>query len=198
MTANNIYTAEQKRWLKKHRPKLLPTQLAQLFNERFGTQVSASALKGMCTRMGLKAPSNGRYKAGGTPWNKGMKGLRLSPRTEFSDGYRPHNTLPIGSECRKNDDYWYVKTADPNQWTAKHRLIWEAAHGPKPANCCLIFLDGNLDNFALDNIHCVKRAVLLQLNRNKYKQAHPELKPAVLAVSKLESAIFSARIKNTL
>lgn len=165
------------------------------FNDRFGLNISETALKGKCTNMGLKAPGNGKFSAGYTPWNKGMKGLRVSMRTEFSAHNRPHNALPVGSERIKGDGYWYVKIAEPNTWKTKHQIIWEAANGPKPKNKKLIFLDGNVNNFALSNLHLVSSAELLQLNRNEYKQAHTDLKPAVLAVSKLESAIYAARSK---
>jgi hypothetical protein len=35
-----------------------------------------------------------QFKKGMTSWNKGMKGLHLSPNTEFKTGQVPHNKLP--------------------------------------------------------------------------------------------------------
>jgi hypothetical protein len=35
-----------------------------------------------------------QFKKGMTSWNKGMKGLHLSPGTEFKAGQVPHNKLP--------------------------------------------------------------------------------------------------------
>ena len=35
-----------------------------------------------------------QFKKGMTSWNKGMKGLHLSPDTEFKPGQVPHNKLP--------------------------------------------------------------------------------------------------------
>ena len=35
-----------------------------------------------------------QFKKGMTSWNKGMKGLHLSPATEFKPGQVPHNKLP--------------------------------------------------------------------------------------------------------
>ncbi len=35
-----------------------------------------------------------QFKKGMTSWNKGMKGIHLSPGTEFKPGQTPHNKLP--------------------------------------------------------------------------------------------------------
>jgi hypothetical protein len=35
-----------------------------------------------------------QFKKGMTSWNKGMKGIHLSPSTEFKTGQVPHNKLP--------------------------------------------------------------------------------------------------------
>ena len=35
-----------------------------------------------------------QFKKGMVSWNKGMKGLHLSPSTEFKTGQVPHNKLP--------------------------------------------------------------------------------------------------------
>jgi hypothetical protein len=35
-----------------------------------------------------------QFKKGMTSWNKGMKGIHLSPSTEFKAGQVPHNKLP--------------------------------------------------------------------------------------------------------
>lgn len=35
-----------------------------------------------------------QFKKGMVSWNKGMKGIHLSPSTEFKPGQTPHNKLP--------------------------------------------------------------------------------------------------------
>lgn len=126
---------------------------------------------------GFPAPVVKRNGASSTTWRKGN---------------RPHNHRPIGSERLSKDGYIEVKTAEPRTWTAKSRVIWERENGPLPDGYAVIFLDGNARNFEPSNLYAVKRRELLQLNRNKYGQAHPKLKPSVLALSKLESALHVA------
>ncbi len=72
---------------------------------------------------------------------------------------------------------------------AKHNVIWEKENGAIPKGSVVIFLDSDVNNFDPSNMALATRAELLQMNRNKYKQVPGELKPAVLALSRLESKI---------
>lgn len=38
-----------------------------------------------------------RFKAGNEPWNKGMKGIHLSPATQWKKGCESNRKLPVGS-----------------------------------------------------------------------------------------------------
>jgi hypothetical protein len=191
--AHHSYTTPQIDWLRRNRALMTEPVLVTTFNAQFGTDLSVSALRGTCKRHGFRAASNGRFVAGGASWNANVKGYRASPATEFKKGNTPKNILPVGTELEKDDGYVWVKIAEPSDWWQKHRLIWEAKNGPQPKDTAVIFLDGDRRNFAEDNLQLLTRRELLQLNRNKYSQAHPELKPAVLAVSKLETAVFAAQ-----
>ncbi|MGZ5053503.1 MAG: HNH endonuclease signature motif containing protein, partial [Methylobacter sp.] len=135
--------------------------------------------------------NSGQFKSGDISWNKGAIGVRVSPATEFKKGNAPHNVLPIGTELMKDDDYLWVKVADPNVWRQKHRIVWESIHGAQPKGTAIVFLDGDRLNFDPDNLQLLTRRELLQMNRNKYSQAPAELKPSVLAVSRLQSAIYT-------
>ncbi len=58
---------------------------------------------------------------------------------------------PIGAEIKGKAGI-RVKTAQPDVWKLKHRVIWEAAHGPIPKGRELEFIDGNRFNCSLDNL----------------------------------------------
>lgn len=191
--ARHSYTQAQIDWLRDNRALFRVSTLAAAFNRQFATCLSTSALIGTCKRHGMRATTHGCFVAGDKPWNYGVKGYRASIGTEFKKGHAPKNTLPVGTELAKDGDYLWVKIAEPNVWRQKHRLIWEEKNGPQPKGAAIIFLDGNKTNFADDNLQLVTRRELLQLNRNKYTQAPSELKPSVLAVSKLQSAVFQAQ-----
>jgi hypothetical protein len=192
MTAHK-YTRREINWLRKNRPHMIAAELAELFNGKFGTDLSGNALKRTCLRHGIRSSSDGRFSAGHTTWNKSMKGIHLSPSTQFRKNNIPANYLPIGSERLSKDGYLEQKIADPNIWTQKHRLVWEQHNGPQPPHTAIIFLDGDRTNIDPENLCLVTRRELLRMNMDRYRQAHPELKPSVLAVSKLESAVFMAQ-----
>jgi len=187
------YTPQQIDWLREHRQSLKTSELANLFNATFNTNINVLAIRATCHRYHILSLNDGRFVANLTPWNKGITGLRYSVATEFKKGNTPHNHVPIGTETFKYNDYLWVKIAEPNKWKQKHKLIWESVHGPQPPNTIIIFLDGDCKNLVPDNLHLLTRRELLQLNRNRYSQAHTEIKPAVLALSKLQSAIFATQ-----
>jgi hypothetical protein len=189
------YTADEIAWLREHRPGLTAAELAPAFNARFGTAIGANALISACQRRGILALNSVCFKKGCKPWNTGLKGFRPSPRTEFKKGHAPTNILPVGAEVIDlKDGYTYVKIAEPAVWRQKHHLAWEAANGPLPKGCIILFLDGDNGNFALANLHCMSRLALLRLNKNRYRAAPAEIKPTVLALATLEAAIIERRL----
>ena len=111
----------------------------------------------------------------------------------------PANRKPLGHErvCSK-DGYVLIKVAErnphtgfPTRYKHKHVHIWEQAHGPVPAGQVVIFMDGDKLNFEPQNLMLVTRAQLLRLNKHGYKDAPKDIKPSVLALSKLEVQTFS-------
>lgn len=130
-----------------------------------------------------------QFKVGHAPWNLGthfVAGGR-SAETRFKKGAlmgaAQHNYVPIGShrltadgylERKMNDD---LSLAPSRRWTAVHRLIWIAAHGPIPKNHVICFLPGkhtnDLELLTLDRLECISRATLAQ--RNHPRSISPEL-----------------------
>jgi hypothetical protein len=71
----------------------------------------------------------------------------------------------------------------------KHRLLWEATHGPIPKGYKLKCLDGNKLNTDPSNWVCAPLGVLNRLRKRDFENAPPELKPTIMAVAKLEASI---------
>ena len=95
-------------------------------------------------------------------------------RTRFKPGDEPAKgrAIPIGTERVSKDGYIEVKTSrlsdrqNANKcWKPKHRLIWEAEHGPAPRGHIVVFLDGDKTNCSLDNLACISRADAAQINQ---------------------------------
>lgn len=145
-----------------------------------------------------------RFPKGHAPANKGLRRPGWAPgrmkETQFKQGQRGSNWKPIGSE-RLVDGYCYTKVSDVRRapwtvnWKPTHVLRWEALHGPLTRGMCLKSLDGNKENTDPSNWELIPRLLLLRLNRSrhKYETAPAELKPAILAIAKLEHAVHSSR-----
>ena len=191
-----VWTPEQIQFLRDWRPHETLAAMTRRLNRRFGTCFSVSAVGGTCLRNRIGAADDGCFRPGEEPWNKGLKGFQSggrSPLHQFQVGQMPQTWVPIGTRVRSSDGYWKVKVADspgPGEsrrgWRELHRLIWEEAHGPQPPGTAILFVDGDQDNLALDNLACVTRAELVRLNQLGWRKLRDvETRRAFLAQVKL-------------
>lgn len=101
-----------------------------------------------------------RYQAGNVPWTKGLKGIHLSPQTEFKKGERPVNYMDVGAE-KMHMGYVWQKVADggwPAAWRPKHHVIWQQTHGSPPPDGHLVsFRDRDRFNFVPENLELISR-----------------------------------------
>jgi hypothetical protein len=150
-------------------------------------------------------PSHGshrtRLQPGQTPWNKGQPGstgMHANSRAYHFKPGRPvheaHNYQPIGSLRINADGYLDRKVSDDKtlaparRWVALHRLVWEAAHGPVPADHIVVFRPGRRttdpDAVTLDAVELVSRAE--NMRRNSVHSRYP---PELARVVQLRGAL---------
>ena len=121
-------------------------------------------------------PNSGSFKTGFVPWNKNIKGLHLSPATEFTPGQTPINYLPVGTVRvrtfrHKDEQRAFIKTADPNTWRPLAIVIWESSHGAIPRGMVVHHKDRNTLNDALSNLDLQTRAEHLEEHRTEFMLA---------------------------
>jgi hypothetical protein len=107
----------------------------------------------------------GQFKPGSVPWNKGKKGLRVSPESEFKPGQlvgEGHPSWKGGVQQTKNDCTYLWDGA--NHRIRRPKKVYEDAYGPIPKGYIIIHLDGNKDNDSLSNLEAISRAELLRRN----------------------------------
>jgi len=120
--------------------------------------------------------SNGRFKPGMTPWNKGLKGLDIGGRqTQFKPGFTPHNTkhdMAITTRYHKREDrhYKFIRIAK-GKWELLHRYVWRQHYGEIPKGMIIAFRDGNALNCDIGNLECISRKENMARNRNREKQS---------------------------
>ena len=113
----------------------------------------------------LRSPESGRLVKGSTR----TEGIRH----QFKKGHIPANHKPVGYERITKDGYVEVKTAEPNVFELKHRLVWVEWNGPIPSGCNIQFRDGNRQNCSIDNLYIISRSEQMR-NENSYHARYPE------------------------
>lgn len=172
-------------------------QMASMLNERFGRAYIVSQIKNFYGNHHLKAGLSGRFQKGNLPFNKGRKGYH-APGCEkgwFKKGHMPQTHLPVGKETLRTDGYIWVKVSEPNKWRQKHVLIWEAAHGKRPAGHKIIFLDGDRGNLALENLQAVTSAEHAVMNHLRYRSESPDITRTGILMAKISIARRAAKTR---
>lgn len=198
-----IYTTEQIRFLRDNYAGRSVVELMAIFNDRFGTDMVLQQIKTAVHNRGITSGRTGCFEKGHKPWNTGTKGQGLTGANvmSFKKGNVPPNRKPLGSErVDKKDGYILIKIAERDPHTGfpvrhkhKHVYVWEQDNGPVPEGMVVAFRDSDRLNIEPENLMLVSRAELLRLNQRGYKDTPDELKPSVLALSKLEVKTFAAR-----
>ena len=189
-----IFTEEQVQFLRDNYAGRSCKEMTILFNDHFGTSRTKRQIKSATGNRHITSGRTGHFPEGSKPWNTGTKGLTGANVRSFKTGSVPANRKPLGTEriCSK-DGYILVKVAEcdphtgfPTRYKYKHVHIWEQANGPVPKGMIVAFIDGDMTRCELENLMLISRVELLSLNRHGYKDMPDELKPSVLALSKLQ------------
>ena len=181
------YSEIELNWVKWH-AALERQELADRFNERFGTALTAGQLTSLRKRKGWLTGRDGRFKKGQA--RVPGSGAKTPNSTSFKKGNRPANYVPVGTEITDGDGYLRVKVADPNEWEFIHRRTWEKHHGPIPPGMVIRFLDGDKQNVDPGNLVMITKAEHVHLSRRGYSAAPDEIKPTLFNLSKLEVKLF--------
>ena len=110
--------------------------------------------------------NKGTFKKGNTPWNKGVKGLRLSPATEFkSDGSNTGDKHPSwGGGLQHNKRDGIIVWTGTNRRKPLSRKLYEDEYGKIPDGYIIYHIDGDKLNNDIDNLEAISRAELIKRN----------------------------------
>lgn len=185
------YTDEMKQFILDNYKGRYNQELADLFNQKFNTNITSRMIKSYKANNKLNSGLTGKFRKGQTPHNKGKKMPKevyeKVKHTMFAKGNVPPNHRPVGSERISKDGYIEVKVAEPNKWRLKQRVVYEEAKGKIPEGCTIIFLDGNKRNFDIDNLRCITRTELLYLNCNGLNNSN-EITETGILMARLDRA----------
>lgn len=172
------YTKEQKQFLIDNNYMTPAKELANMFNQKFKTNLTSENIKNFRRNNKLNSGLTGRFEKGSVPMNKGKKwddymskeAQERSSKTTFKKGIIPHNHKPVGYERINVDGYVEIKVKEPNVFKLKHRAVYEQLNGPIPNGCNVIFADGNRMNLDPNNLILVtKKEMLIMAQKRLFK-----------------------------
>lgn len=198
ITHKRLLTYEQDQFVRTEcigRPR---EETLKLLNKKFSLNIKTHQYVAYTKNHKISSGLTGCFEKNQKPWNAGTKGQGLTGANSgsFKKGDAPINRKPLGSEriCPK-DGFILIKVAekDPHagfntRYKHKKRHVWEKNFGPIPEDKIVAFIDGDKLNCDPENLMLISRAELLTLNRYGYREMPKELKPTILAVSKLKVA----------
>ena len=116
------------------------------------------------------------FQKGHEPWNKGLKGIHLSPETQFKKGCESNRKLPVGSVTvrhrkREANPRAWVKIAEPNVWRERAKVNWERANGPIPRGMVVHHIDRDPLNDSPENLQCMSRADHMREHADDLREA---------------------------
>ena len=199
-----LFDEEQERFLKANYKGISNAELHQLFTAKFGVDVTVKQVKSFKQRNRLDSGLKGTE--GIAPPNKGKEmseymtpeAIERTRATRFEKGHRPATWLPVGSErVDAKDGYVLIKTAEPDVYKLKHRVIRESANGEIPEGHNVIFLNGDRTDLRLENLALISKATHALINKNGLRYKDPELTKTGIIIGELmaEAGKANRRLK---
>lgn len=186
-------------------------EMAEMVNEKFGTDWTATGIKQFRQRHGIKSGVTGWYQKGHAPGNKGKKleeyvgearaaeiRERIAP-TQFKKGEAPMNELPVGSIVVNAQGYKLRKRQMNGtlweRWEFLHRAVWTEHNGPIPDGMMVIFRDNDRLNCDVSNLTLVSKSENAALNKLGLRSEDPDLTDTGINLVRLRLAVKNRRKK---
>ena len=193
-----LFTDEMQEFIKFNADGLTVTELTEKINLQFNSTFKENQIRAFKKNHKITSGVDKKFKVGMPSHNKGKKGL-YTPGSEkgwYKNGTIPYNHRPVGSErIDRKDGYTLIKTAEPNIWKHKHKVLYEEVHGKLPEGYVVTFLDGDKTKIEIDNLEAVTMAESNSLTRSKLRFNKAELTRTGLLIVKIRSVTNDKRKK---
>lgn len=191
-TKMHKYTPEERKYISDHTEGITSPELAKMFNEKFGANVSADAINAYRSRNGLKCGVDSTFRKGHVPANKGVKGIHVpgTEKTWFKKGQRPANYRPVGSTRISRDGYVEIKVTEGlHAWRPRAKWVYEQAYGPIPRGRCVFHMNGDYTDDRLENLVLLTRSELARLNQDKLITNDVELNKVAINIARIKGVM---------
>lgn len=197
---NRKYTDEIIEFARANCKGLLSRELADLINKEFGTNFTETEISRFKSRYKLRSGIDCTFKKGLTVHNKGKKMPKelyeKCKATMFKKGQQPPTTKPIGTERIRTDGRVEVKVENGKRWQPKQRVVWQKHYGEIPKGGKIMFLDGNNQNFDINNLKLVTSREMACINKKHLISEFAEITELNLNLVKLQIGINDKKRKN--
>ena len=109
------------------------------------------------------------FAPGIKPWNKDLKGIHLSPQSEWKPGRISDKGMPVGAIVTRvgkgSTPRQHIKIAEPNVWEFYAVWLYRHTHGPIPKGHVVHHRDHDSLNDTPDNLQRLTRAEHLNVHR---------------------------------
>ena len=170
--SGEFLTNEQKAFIEDYYPNHPVSETVRAFNEKFGTNKKKCTMLNYARKHGLVV-------------DKDIV-TNLKRRPHGKDGSSKRAEKEVGS-IKFDGRYWLIKTE--YGWKPCHRAVWEKHNGNVKDGHAIIFLDGDRNNYAIENLAEIPIKYLGMLEKNDLRSSHPVLTKAGIAWCDLKVAI---------
>ena len=171
MSNNNIkvnirhtWTNEQIEYLKKIAEGTPRKEIVKKLNDKFNLNLTILQVRDCMNSRGIRNNIDKRFSA--------------------KDGNRCQQEKPVGTISKWECGYTRIKTGK-NEWEFIQRYVWKEHYGEIPPNHSVIFLDGNTDNYNIENLALVDRNELMKYNSMRLNSDNQELNRVAVNLAKL-------------
>ena len=174
-------TAEQRVYIKENLERFRTIrEFREHFNKKFNQEIKQSTMESFITKT-LKirrGVNEGKFKKG-----EGCK----------------RRALPVGT-TRKSQGRTVIKVQQSGDriksysrpdWITMQEYVYVQSRGEVPEGKYICFLDGNIENFDIENLYPIDRKVSAYMSRNRLWSANPELTKTAILLAELKIKLNS-------
>ena len=161
----HVWTNEQVEYLKKIAEGTPRKEIVKKLNDKFNLNLTLLQVRDCMNGRGIRNNIDKRFSA-------------------ESGGNRCQQEKPIGTISKWECGYTRIKTGK-NEWEFIQRYVWKKHHGEIPPGHSVIFLDGNTNNYNIENLALVNRNELMKYNSMKLDSDNQELNRVAVNLAKL-------------
>jgi len=164
-----LFNSEEREFLRNNSQGKLATELTEMFNKEFDRNVLVKQIRIFKKNQKIISGVDCKYKKG-----------------ELHPLYVPVESERVVRHYKQNEIL--IKNANC-QWEQKERYLYKKYIGEIPNGYTIMFLDGNIENYDLNNLVAVPKKIKNSINITRLRTKSKEMNKASILLFKLKDLI---------